>query len=265
MADYSAALATAAQEFLQNTNKAYDECSSGIAELDRIIVSVPASRTDTTRAYLIPMLYAYWERFFRISFSEYLRVLSSVTAKLSDCHVPIALLRVRRELSAFAKDAKAGRIHELSDSYSFCELSRLFEEFSVWLRGTLAFRDPEKWVTTGGNVQFTILEKNCQDVGLAIDSVKQSLRRSKSLFQELKDLVDQRNSIAHGETFEPVSSYKWEQSKSFVLEIMNAVQLELHQHLQDPAKALGIPPAAAKPVSGVRPGQFADEELAQAT
>jgi hypothetical protein len=264
MADYSAALAAAAQEFLQNTNKAYYECSKGIADLDRIIVSVTASLSNTTRAYLIPMLYAYWERFFRISFSEYLRVLSNVSTKFSDCHVPIALIRVRRELSALAKEAKASRFHELSDAYSFSELSRLFDEFSAWLKGTLAFRDPEKWVATGGNVQFATLVKNCENVGLAIDSLKQSLRRSKSLFQELKDLVDRRNAVAHGESFESVNAAKWEQSKSFVLEIMNAVQLELHSHLQDPAKALGTP-SVAKPLSLVRPGQFADEEFAQIT
>ena len=71
-------------------------------------MSVSASLSDITRAYLIPMLYAYWERFFRISFSEYLRVLSNVSTNFSDCHVPIALMRVRRELSAFAKKLKPG-------------------------------------------------------------------------------------------------------------------------------------------------------------
>jgi hypothetical protein len=263
MSAYSAAVASAANEFLDNTNKAYDECSYGIAELDRIIVSVSASRADAARAYLIPMLYAYWERFFRIAFSEYLRVLSNVTANLADCHVPIALIRVRRELSAFGKEAKAGRIHDLTDSYSFAELAKLFEEFSSWLKSTLSFRDPEKWVATGGNVQFAVLEKNCENIGLAVDQLKRSITRSKSLFQELKDLVDRRNAVAHGEKFEPVSSSKWEDSKSFVLEIMNAVQLELHQHLQDPAKALGSPPTLPKPISAIRPGQFADEELAK--
>ncbi|MDQ6621987.1 MAG: MAE_28990/MAE_18760 family HEPN-like nuclease, partial [Verrucomicrobiota bacterium] len=166
MPNYTATLQAAAEELLQNTNEVYDECSDGIAELDRIIVSVAALRVEATRSYLIPILYAYWERFFRTAFTEYIRVLSDAAIGFGDCHVPIAVVRVRQELAAFARQAGAPQLHELSDCYSFEELSTLFEEFSSWLARPVQFRDPENWVSTDGNVQFRVLEKNCRIIGL---------------------------------------------------------------------------------------------------
>jgi hypothetical protein len=256
MPKYLPALQTGAQEFLRNTNKAYDECSRGIAELDRIIVSVAANRADATRAYLIPILYAYWERFFRTSFAEYVRVLSNVAILFIDSHIPLTLVRLRREFSIFAKESNVGRIHELSDRYTCAELALLLEEFADWINGPVTFRDPESWVDTEGNVQFGVLEKNCRNIGLEVDRLKAAIQHNKSLFQGLKDLVDKRNSIAHGEVFEPVSQKEWEAVRSFVLDLLNVLQDELYQHLQDPGKVQGSVPLAVKPNSAIRPGQF---------
>lgn len=256
MSNYLPALQAAAQEFLLNTNKSYDECSQGISELDRIIVSVAASRSDATRAYFIPILYAYWERFFRTTFSEYIRVLSNVAILFIDSHIPLTTIRVRREFGAFAKESKIGKLHELSDRYTLGELSQLLEEFAVWIDGPISFRDPERWVDTESNVRFEVLEKNCRNIGLAVDRLKASIRHSKSLFQALKDLVDKRNSIAHGQTFEPVNQEEWESTRSFVLDLMNVLQDQLYEHLKDPAKATGSIPLEPNPPCAIRPGQF---------
>ncbi len=255
-ANYSPALQVAAQEFLRNTNSSYDECCSGIAELDKIIVSVAANRADATRGYLVPILYAYWERFFRTSFTEYIRVLSNVAILFADSHIPLTVKRLRWELSAFAKEARIAKINELADRYTFDELSALLKEFSNWIDGSTTYRDPEDWVDTESNVRFEVLEKNCDNIGLSVARLKAGIRHSKGLFQALKDLVDRRNSIAHGQRFEPVSQDDWESTREFVLHLINLLQYELYEHLKDPVKVTGSPPTTPKLTCPIRPGQF---------
>jgi hypothetical protein len=109
---------------------------------------------------------------------------------------------------------------------------------------------------TESNVRFEVLQKNCENIGLSVTLIKNAIHHSKGLFQALKDLVDKRNSIAHGQKFEPVSQPEWDTARSFVLDLMNVLQDELHEHLKDATKVAGSPPVAVKPASLVRPGQF---------
>ena len=85
--------------FLNNTDAAYDECAAGIANLDKIIVSVSSGYSSMTRGYLLPIIYAYWERFFRIVFSEYLRCVELSSIDLNSIHPQLAQLRLKKEIN----------------------------------------------------------------------------------------------------------------------------------------------------------------------
>jgi hypothetical protein len=50
-----------------------------------------------------------------------------------------------------------------------------------------------------------------------------------------------RNDIAHGSEFKALTSSEWEETRNFVLKIMQVVQLDLYESLKDQAKMLEQP------------------------
>jgi hypothetical protein len=94
------------------------------------------------------------------------------------------------------------------------------------------FSNADEWIVTESNVRYEVLAKNCERLGIDVEPLREMLAGSNVvLYPRLKDLVDMRNKIAHGEAIEPVSSEKWEELQSFVGLLMNAVQLVLYDAL----------------------------------
>jgi hypothetical protein len=158
------ALNRAAQEFLETTNIVYDECATGIARLDRIIVSVHAELAGWTRMLLLASLYAYWERFFVATLGEYLRAISLVGVSCKDSHVALRTLRIKRELLDLASALGINKLHELAEKLSSSEIQALFQDALHWLEAELDFPRPELWIETESNVRFKVLEKRRSDV-----------------------------------------------------------------------------------------------------
>jgi len=133
------ALNRAAQEFLETTNVVYDECATGIARLDRIIVSVHTELAGWTRMLLLPSLYAYWERFFVAALGEYLRAISLVGVACKDSHAALRTLRIKRELLDLASAPGINKLHELAEKLSPSEIQALFRDALQWLDADLDF------------------------------------------------------------------------------------------------------------------------------
>jgi hypothetical protein len=224
----------AGSEFLTTSDHSYDECLRGISELDRIIVGVPSILADRTRMYLLPSLYAYWERFFRTVFAEYLRCIGLIGIPLTYAKTKVAKTRSTRELANFASAFNISIFNQLAQTYSCAELKAVFETIQNYLNSNLDFPDPTKWVEADSNVKFKVLEKNCQRYGPNIEEIKNSFSPAISLFQELNSLVDARNAIAHGSNFAPLSSTEWESKKNLVIKLMQVLQMQLHLSLIDP-------------------------------
>lgn len=87
-----------ADEFLADTDALYRECQQGISTLDKLIVGTPSIRADYCRMALVPALYAYWERFFRTVFGDFLRCVGLAGASLSLLCEPLATARLSREI-----------------------------------------------------------------------------------------------------------------------------------------------------------------------
>jgi hypothetical protein len=225
------ALSRAAEAFLQTTNAVYDECSTGIARLDRIIVSVHTDLTGWARMLLLPSLYAYWERFFVSALSEYLRAISVVGVACKDSHEALRTLRIRRELLDLGKAIGVSKIHELAERLSPSDIQTLFQDSLRWLDQSLDFPNPERWIDTESNVRFRVLEKNLERLALTVAVVKTHFANGPSLFELLETLVDKRNAIAHGESFSRLSSETWNQLREFVERLLNALQLYLYESL----------------------------------
>lgn len=218
--------------FLNNTDAAYDECASGIANLDKIIVSVSSGSSSMTRGYLLPIIYAYWERFFRIVFSEYLRCVELSSIDLNSIHPQLAQLRLKREINDTLRKHGIKQLHETS-SLSIETAKTFFDNLAVVFQSPVTFNDPSNLVEIESNVNFTVLQKNCKNMGIDIETVKTQLEGSAiTLFTVLKDLVDVRNQISHGDTFRTISNNEWESLKNSILSVMTALQLELYETLR---------------------------------
>jgi len=247
MTDYTSALNTVADSFLEATNFTYSECEAGVTQLDQIIVGSPSSRSDIARGYLLPMIYAYWERFFKIVLAEYLQSLSRVTIKFDELRLSVARHRVRRELVALCDILHIQGLHELPDKLSMAELSTFAAALKAWVDGPVVFPDPSNWIETRSNVKYNVVEDNFRKLGLSIERLKAHMKPNPPIIVGLRDLVDARNQIAHGATFQPIDASVWEKHKTFVLELMNAMQLELFETLRDQTRITELQ-AANSPV-----------------
>ena len=239
---FAAALGTAADAFLVNTDKAYTECDHGISEIERIIISQPSAHSDRTRTYMVPLLYAYWERFFRICFAEYIRGLETVRIPMKECRILLSQHRVRKELLGLAQTLGVGQMWDCSEKATADELRNIYRDFSNWLNGPLVFADPSAWVQTDSNVRLKVLEKNCKLFGIETKNIEAKMKGKLSLFQGLEELVDARNTIAHGAAFAPISSTQWLDLRTFVGELQNALQLELYECLRDENRCIEAHP-----------------------
>ncbi len=187
-----------------------------------------------TRGYLLPIIYAYWERFFRIVFAEYLRCVERISIHLHQIHPQLAKFKLRRELNDILRRNSVKQLQEIASSLGIEESKTFCENLAAFFNLPVTFTDPTTWVETESNVNFFVLETNCKNVGIDIEGIKRRLQESEiTLFTALKQLVDVRNQISHGETFKDVSQGEWENMKNFTLTVMTAVQLELFETLRD--------------------------------
>lgn len=230
-----------AEEFLTTTNTSYDECAKGIAALDRIIVASPSHLTGITRMSLIPALYAYWERFFRICFSEYLRCVSLKQIPLNCINEDLAKLRVRQEVCERLMQCNHKTLLDrldkngILDAYEHASnLKSITSDLHLLFSVPTTFIEPANWVITDSNVRFKVIKKNCESFGVKIENLKKELNYY-PLYPELEKLVDTRNDIAHGAAIEAVDCDKWERFRSFTLDLMNALQLTLFHDLENEA------------------------------
>lgn len=225
-----------AREFLIASDGIYTECAQGVATLDRIIVGTPASLADIARTALLPALYAYWERFFRLVFGEFLRCSSLAKEPLEQRNEQLSKLRLRKEVKSRVDE----RSH-LLDVVDVAELRRRLasaREALVGIEGMyglpLQFVDPEKWLQLDANIRYEVLSANCKQLGLDAGELKAMLlNEGVHLFPLLKELVDTRNDIAHGHKVNPIGSAKWEELRTFTLSLMNAVQMYLYAAIGD--------------------------------
>ena len=230
-------LELAAREFLASTDTTYDECAKGVFTLDRIIIGTPTILVAEARGYFVPILYAYWERFFRISFGEYLRCITVSKLHVDELKLKIAILRIGRELAEISDRHKFKQIHELCHNRSVAEIKLLLRQLLTTMESPIEFSPLYKWVRTYSNVEYTTLEENCARFGIDVNTLKANFD-VKSLYASLKDLVDTRNDIAHGSEFKTLTADEWEETKNFVLKIMQVVQFELYESLRDQTKML---------------------------
>ncbi len=229
---------TCAQDFLDASNPIFEECQHGVATLSRLVVATPSALAGEARTALVPALYAYWERFFRLVFAEYLRSVSMSGLRFDQICTALARHRVRKEFRDLEISHRERLLRKLDN-----ESVEAARQYIVPVVGNLGrienlfatpidFPRPDEWVSTDANVRYEVVEKNCSNIGVDPEKLKKILGDSQiQLYPRLKGLVDVRNDIAHGNVISPMNSDAWNELQAFVVTLMNAVQLFLYDSL----------------------------------
>lgn len=230
---------TCADTFLTSTNHIYDECQHGISTLSRIVVASPSSLTGDVRTALVPALYGYWERFFKLTFSEYLRSITVAGLPVAQVSPSLARLRIRRAALTLENRAKGQLLAAVDKDVLVAARAELasfmaqLTDIDALYAAPLSFTPADEWIETDSNVRFKVLERTCKLLGLSVAEMTELLSRAGlQLYVRLEDLVDTRNKIAHGEVIHPMTSERWNELQSFVSHLMNAVQFYLHDALE---------------------------------
>lgn len=233
---------TAAANFLAASNSIYDECQTGITKLSKILVSVHSSIADDARTALVPALYAYWERYFRLVFAEYLRAVESDGLQFAQATEDLRRCRIRREVLSLDQSHRLlllGLIDKQGSTVARGTLQAIvgqLQQIDALYGSSLAFPDAVDWIVTESNVRYEVVEKHCRMFGIDPAKLKQCVHEGGfDLYPFLKDLVDNRNDIAHGGSVKPTAANDWNRFREFVLSLMNAVQLVLYESLQSDA------------------------------
>lgn len=222
-------------EFLLSSNRAYDECAFGIRRLDQMIVSVSSPLAGDARTALTPILYAYWERFFRVVVGDFFRIVSGLRLNVLELNVSLATEWMKFRCTEFHAAYGIKHLAELAPRYGIQTAVQLIEALGRDFLHPPVF-EPTKWVDTENNVSFHVVARNLNRIGADIAAFTRHFPKTgQSIFQMLKDLVDSRNRIAHGEELGVTSADEWNSLRETALFAMNALQMTLLDHLESEA------------------------------
>ncbi len=234
-------LKKASEHFIKTSDEIWTDCINGLKNLDRIIVDSNSSIVSMTRGYLIPIVYAYWERFFKTIFCEYIRCLEMAKIELDYIDPEVIAFRFRKEMLNSASAHKIKKPEDMAN-LDLQDLRKHVKAFSTQLFNTLDFPQHIDWVDTESNVTFQVLEKTCKLWKINMDQIKEDVQKDGApLYAQLKQLLDARNSIAHGEEFRKIDSKEWDNLKSFVKDLMSALQNSLYLHLAESHTVINNP------------------------
>jgi hypothetical protein len=141
------------------------------------------------------------------------------------------LIALNQNAANCRRPVRINKLHEHAEKLSPSEIQALFQDGLRWLDEALDFPNPERWVETESSVRFRVLERNLERLALTVAAIKTHFATGPSLYELLERLVEQRNGIAHGASFSPLTSELWNQLREFVEKLLNALQLYLYEIL----------------------------------
>ena len=154
----------------------------------------------------------------------------------------IAKYALKKHLTSKFNANKIDRLQDISSKMGINNANNFIIELAKLFNDPIIFDSAIKWIETGSNVNYFIIKENLTNIGIDITDLEKHFSNKKIvLHNEMKNFVDTRNEIAHGEKFYDISSDEWNNSKELILSLMNALQLELYEMLNDDSKILNIP------------------------
>lgn len=174
-------MASRIQTFDNLSNKLYGELSWRRKELTLIKSKIPAEKNSLQSAMIrasIPLLYAHWEGFVKLTMSYYLEFVSNKFLKNNELKTQFIALSLQNKLGDLSNGSFENRTKIID--FMFSEINK---------RSNI----PKKnIINTKSNLRFEVLK----EILFILDLDDNHIDSQKNL---INDLCDERNYIAHGE------------------------------------------------------------------
>ena len=200
-----------------------------LAFLQNQINYVCDEKRDQYRKSLILMLYAHFEGFVKIALQTYLQFLNELDIKVEYVNSNLQASHLQREFNAYDNlDRKNKHFkRKLPDDtklHRFYRRVEFIESFDEYRDKELKLSD--EIIDTESNLWYIVLQKNLYKLGLPVDLFD-------DYHTEIDDLVNRRNSIAHGSFKTGVTKDEYRNWENKVYRIMSNINIILYQYASE--------------------------------
>ena len=204
------------QAVLNWAEKLEDDLQRREAELAAFKILIARADEGTVRHQALlralwVMLYAHYEGYCKFALQIYLDALMQRKLPRIDYKDPIIAFSMQ------------GKFRRLSNNLSNDNCVRFIQQFPVDLNNPLEF--DEKAFESHGNLAPDLLRKNCQSVALPYNQVE-----ANRLY--LRNLVDQRNNIAHGKLLPSKNFQEYQDCENATFDVMLGLAVAVIEALE---------------------------------
>ena len=180
---------------------------------------------DVYRKTLVLILYSHMEGYVKIALQSYVQFINEQNLRRGEVVSELTASGMHREFQAYENPGRRSNLfrRSLPDDTALHGLSRrvdLIEQMDGFLNQPLHIED--RVIDTESNLRYVVLQKNLYKVGLPVN-----------LFEQyrglLDELVNRRNSIAHGELRRGVNRLEFARWEGAVQDITRDVTIGLYE------------------------------------
>lgn len=200
-----------------------------------------SDRMHIRRAMLV-MLYAHTEGFCKNTFTTYVSAINQAKVCCSDVIEEIAAGAFNEIFHALQYgDRKRKVFHKPPPDDDalmiFCRRAEFFTELPAFLRRQVLL--PDTAVNTEDNLSSKVIRRNVVRLGLPHDLLE-------SHYEDLDELLNRRNNIAHGGGGDPVRTTDYERLQKSAFQAMDELALTIAVAIENThyARTGALPPAA---------------------
>lgn len=224
------------EEFEQLADSYFNECADGLKRLEKILVSVADDElTDWCRAFFIPAAYSYWERFFKLTFEEFLNSINKARFELHEIDIRVVAKIKRRELKKQLEkiDLIKDNNNNYCQSMMSCDADSLFLASCSLIPDIFQIKRPGEFIDTHSNVKFNVIEDNFKKFNLSFSDIISVFRVDNVNIKELlEEFVGIRNAIGHGSELKVIENEDWSRFIEMLYKLMDSFQNVLSEALR---------------------------------
>ena len=186
-------------------------------------------KKDCYRKSLVLILYSHLEGYVKICLQTYIQYLNSLELQRCKVNANLQASSMHQEFKAYDNlDRKCSIFRKVLPEdrklHRFFRRVELIERIDDFKQDVFCIDDLT--VDTESNLWYVVLQKNLFNLGLPIDMFEEQGKR-------LDDLVNRRNSIAHGSFRSGVSEMELDGWISDAYKIMNNIMRLLYEYAKD--------------------------------
>lgn len=218
--------------YSQKLNDLSHECIALIDELNnKFSSSISIEGNNILKLSMIPMLYAFWERFFVGASTIGLEWTVNSLAKNADAPLKIKTLILINTPNYNSYYDKVNRTNDdkPNKKSKYSNLEDLLEFHSDWVQQKPTLIDDKKYIMTFSNVNEKVLRLHEEILDLGI--TKSDTDDTVLDISILGEIVGRRNDIAHGSFIDEIGLKSLENYSNFLKKLINSYTLSINRKI----------------------------------